>query len=95
MSEQSFGRGALAAGGLAAIVASACCLDPLVLVALAFSGAGIGNSPGCGLRAGRGLRRAASEIRLQNDFLGRGGIGRGSSRLPLHTFAVQLKRAPS
>ena len=43
MSEQSFGRGALAAGGLAAILASACCLGPLVLVALAFSGAGTGN----------------------------------------------------
>jgi mercuric ion transport protein len=43
MSEQSFGRGALAAGGLAAILASACCLGPLVLVALGFSGAWIGN----------------------------------------------------
>jgi mercuric ion transport protein len=43
MSEQSFGRGALAAGGLAAILASACCLGSLVLVALGFSGAGIGN----------------------------------------------------
>jgi mercuric ion transport protein len=43
MSEQSFGRGVLAAGGLAAILASACCLGPLVLVALGFSGAWIGN----------------------------------------------------
>jgi mercuric ion transport protein len=43
MSEQSFGRGALAAGGLAANVASACCLGSLVLVALGFSGAWIGN----------------------------------------------------
>jgi mercuric ion transport protein len=43
MSERSFGRGALAAGGLAAILASACCLGSLVLVALGFSGAGIGN----------------------------------------------------
>lgn len=43
MSEQSIGRGALAAGGLAAILASACCLGPLVLVALGFSGAWIGN----------------------------------------------------
>jgi len=43
MSEQSFGRGALAVGGLAAILASACCLGSLVLVALGFSGAWIGN----------------------------------------------------
>jgi mercuric ion transport protein len=33
----------LAAGGLAAILASTCCLGPLVLVALGFSGAWIGN----------------------------------------------------
>lgn len=32
-------RGALAAGGLAAILASTCCLGPLVLVALGVSGA--------------------------------------------------------
>ena len=37
------GRGALAAGGLAAILASTCCLGPLVLVALGFSGAWIGS----------------------------------------------------
>jgi len=37
------GRGALAAGGLAAILASTCCLGPLVLVALGVSGAWIGN----------------------------------------------------
>jgi mercuric ion transport protein len=37
------GRGALLAGGLAAILASSCCLGPLVLVALGFSGAWIGN----------------------------------------------------
>lgn len=37
------GRGALAAGGLAAILASTCCLGPLVLVLLGFSGAWIGN----------------------------------------------------
>jgi mercuric ion transport protein len=43
MSEQRNGRGALAAGGLAAILASTCCLGPLVLVALGFSGAWIGN----------------------------------------------------
>lgn len=36
-------RGALAAGGLAAILASTCCLGPLVLVVLGFSGAWIGN----------------------------------------------------
>lgn len=33
----------LAAGGLAAILASTCCLGPLLLVALGFSGAWIGN----------------------------------------------------
>jgi len=43
MSEPQNGRGALFAGGLAAILASACCLGPLVLVTLGFSGAWIGN----------------------------------------------------
>ncbi len=35
--------GVLVAGGLAAILASTCCLGPLLLVALGFSGAWIGN----------------------------------------------------
>jgi mercuric ion transport protein len=43
MSEQQNARGALFAGGLAAILASTCCLGPLVLVTLGFSGAWIGN----------------------------------------------------
>ena len=43
VSEVQRGRGALAAGGLAAILASTCCLGPLVLVTLGFSGAWIGN----------------------------------------------------
>jgi mercuric ion transport protein len=43
MSKPQNGRGALFAGGLAAILASTCCLGPLVLVALGFSGAWIGN----------------------------------------------------
>jgi mercuric ion transport protein len=43
MSEPKTGRGALFTGGLAAILASACCLGPLVLIALGFSGAWIGN----------------------------------------------------
>lgn len=43
MSEPKSGRGALAAGGLAALLASTCCLGPLVLVALGVSGAWIGN----------------------------------------------------
>lgn len=43
MSEPENGCGALAAGGLAAILASTCCLGPLVLVALGLSGAWIGN----------------------------------------------------
>lgn len=34
---------ALVAGGLAALLASTCCLGPLLLVALGFSGAWIGN----------------------------------------------------
>jgi mercuric ion transport protein len=37
------GRGALFVGGLAAILASTCCLGPLVLVFLGVSGAWIGN----------------------------------------------------
>ena len=41
--EPGKGRGVLAAGGIAAILASACCLGPLLLVALGFSGAWIGN----------------------------------------------------
>ncbi|PKH70386.1 mercuric transport protein [Stenotrophomonas sp. Betaine-02u-21] len=43
MAEPSNGRGALATGGVAAILASACCLGPLVLVTLGFSGAWISN----------------------------------------------------
>jgi len=43
MPEPGNGRVALAGGGLAAILASTCCLGPLVLVALGFSGAWIGN----------------------------------------------------
>ena len=43
MNEPQNGRGALFAGGLAAILASTCCLAPLLLVALGFSGAWIGN----------------------------------------------------
>lgn len=37
------GRGALYIGGLAAILASTCCLGPLLLLMLGFSGAWIGN----------------------------------------------------
>jgi len=37
------GGGALLAGGLAAILASVCCLGPLALLALGVSGAWIGN----------------------------------------------------
>ena len=36
------GRGALLAGAVAAILASTCCLGPLVLITLGFSGAWIG-----------------------------------------------------
>ncbi|TAM00969.1 MAG: mercuric ion transporter MerT [Paraburkholderia sp.] len=43
MAESKDSRKVLAAGGVAAILASTCCLGPLVLVALGFSGAWIGN----------------------------------------------------
>lgn len=43
MSEPSNGRAPLVVGGLAAILASTCCLGPLVLIAVGFSGAWIGN----------------------------------------------------
>ena len=39
MPEPRTGRGALFAGGLSAILASSCCLGPLVLLTLGFSGA--------------------------------------------------------
>ena len=43
MSEAKSGRGALVAGGFAALLASTCCLGPLVLVTLGVSGAWISN----------------------------------------------------
>ncbi|ANJ67971.1 mercuric transport protein [Halothiobacillus diazotrophicus] len=43
MNPSKQGRGALLAGGVAAILASTCCLGPLILLALGFSGAWIGN----------------------------------------------------
>lgn len=43
MSESKAGRGALFTGGVTAILASTCCLGPLLLVALGFSGAWISN----------------------------------------------------
>lgn len=43
MADPSNGRCALAAGGLAAVLASTCCLGPLVLITLGFSGAWIGS----------------------------------------------------
>lgn len=43
MPEPQNERGALFAGGVAAILASTCCLGPLVLVALGISGAWISN----------------------------------------------------
>lgn len=43
MADIQTGRGALFAGGLAAILASTCCLGPLLLITLGFSGAWIGN----------------------------------------------------
>ena len=43
MEKTQGGRGALLTGAGAALLASTCCLGPLVLVALGFSGAWIGN----------------------------------------------------
>jgi len=43
MSDSENGHSVLLAGGLAALLASTCCLGPLVLVMLGFSGAWIGN----------------------------------------------------
>jgi mercuric ion transport protein len=43
VSEPQHGRGALGIGGLAAVLASICCLGPLVLVTIGVSGAWIGN----------------------------------------------------
>jgi len=43
VSEPQNSRGSLVVGGLAAILASTCCLGPLVLVMLGFSGAWIAN----------------------------------------------------
>lgn len=43
MEKPNNGGGALVAGGLAAILASTCCLGPLILVMLGISGAWIGN----------------------------------------------------
>lgn len=41
--DQTVGRKALAAGGVAAILASACCLGPLLFVSIGFSGAWLGS----------------------------------------------------
>ena len=43
MSQHPSDKGLLAVGGIAALLASTCCLGPLVLVALGLSGAWIGN----------------------------------------------------
>jgi len=43
MSKYKNGRGALATGIFAAVLASTCCLGPLILVTLGFTGAWIGN----------------------------------------------------
>lgn len=43
MSSSRDGRAALATGGIAALLASACCLGPLILVGFGISGAWIGN----------------------------------------------------
>ena len=45
MADLRTGRGALAAGGIAALLASTCCLGPMVLITL-----GLGALPGCAHR---------------------------------------------
>lgn len=42
MTQRAGGKSTLAIGGLAAILASACCLGPLILVSIGLSGAWIG-----------------------------------------------------
>ena len=61
-SEPPNGRGALFAGGVAALLASACCLGPLVLLALGVSGAWIANLSA--LEPYRPLFIAASAVAL-------------------------------
>lgn len=56
------GRNALLAGGVAALLASACCLGPLVLVMVGISGAWIGNLSG--LEPWRPLFLGASAIAM-------------------------------
>lgn len=72
MSEPQNGRGALFAGGLAAILASTCCLGPLVLVALGFSGAWIGNLTVLEPYHRRGASGAV--LRLEADLPARAGM---------------------
>lgn len=43
MSQDKIGAGSLAAGGLAAVLASTCCLGPLVLISLGLGGAWVSN----------------------------------------------------
>ena len=43
MAKETNATGVLAAGGIAAILASACCLGPLLLVSLGLGGAWLGN----------------------------------------------------
>ena len=43
MARENNGAGVLAAGGISAILASACCLGPFVLVSLGLGGAWLGN----------------------------------------------------
>jgi mercuric ion transport protein len=56
-SEPQNGRGALFAGGLAAILASACCLGPLVLIA--WGSAGMDRQPDGAGTLSPDLRRSA------------------------------------
>lgn len=81
--------GALALGGLAALLASTCCLGPLALIALGFSGAWIGN-----LTVLEPYRPLFIGVALVSLFFAWRGIYRGSRKcLPGEICALpQVKR---
>ena len=81
MTESQTGRGALVGGGLAAILASTCCLGPLVLVSAGVGGAWI--STLTGLPSGRlkliTVRRASGRARSSASGHVTSVTGQGSS----------------
>ena len=79
MSEPQNGRGALFAGGLAAILASTCCLGPLVLVAPGLLRCLDRQPDGAGTLSTVVHRRGASGavLRLEADLPARAGMQAG------------------